>query len=425
MKIYLHLKIKEKSMIRNKTLLFSLGCFVLFSIFSSDAKGKSALPQKIYPNRECITTKKCNGQINPLYLSFYDADYKNVCDAIGKFIGAKRVDSSEFKVKFLPFDYDRIIANLTEDGFTSRNLYGAFECRGIGSCIGLLFADIDGDNKKELILKYAGYYSSLNDLDTKLVRQGIEVLDLFPKEDPDYDIVMENISTVLQKVLEFNRQYETALINKVSGFRPATNNILQILALITENRDNLNDNKLSSDIQYKIKNVLNQIYLGTLAKYEAQSNKVADFYPLSLLFYNENIRRTKPNVKKVFPSAKVKYFPLQYASFMLTDYSAIELFSIDNRTYLYQQEGLIFDWERLTQIYKNNKLPSDNFRYLRDLQSLGWYSDKIAYTYRPEVTIWAGKDGFLKPICSFTMNNNGMDKPQKLSDIQIKEVGYY
>ena len=45
MKIYLHLKIKEKSMIRNKTLLFSLGCFGLFSIFSSNAMGKSALPQ--------------------------------------------------------------------------------------------------------------------------------------------------------------------------------------------------------------------------------------------------------------------------------------------------------------------------------------------------------------------------------------------
>ena len=66
----------------------------------------------------------------------------------------------------------------------------------------------------------------------------------------------------------------------------------------------------------------------------------------------------------------------------------------------------------------------DDFRYLRDLQSLSWYSDKIAYTYRPEVIIWAGKDGFLKPICSFTMNNNGMDKPQKLSDIQVKEASY-
>ena len=409
-------------MIRNKTLLFSLG---LFSIFSSNAIGKSALPQKIYPNRECITTKKCNGQINPLYLSFYDADYKNICDAIGKFIDAKRGDPSEFEAKFLPFNYDRITTDLNEYGFIPRNLYGAFECRGIGSCIGLLFTDIDGDNKKELILKYAGYYSSLNDLDSKLVRQGIEILDLFPKEDPDYDIVMENINTLFQKALEVNREYEKTLINKVVGVRSTTNNILQILALITETRDSLNDNKLSITAKQKIKNVLEQIYLGTLAKYEAQSNKVADFYPLSLLFYNENIKRTKLNVRKVFPSTKVKYFPLQYATFMSHDNSAIELFSIGGRTYLYQQENLIFDWERLTQIYKNNNLSSDNFRYLRDLQSLSWYSDKIAYTYRPEVTIWTGKDGFLQPICSFTMKNNGMDKPQKLNDIPIKEIGYY
>ena len=115
LKNYLPPKNKENCTIRNKTLLFSFGCFGLFSIFSSDAMGKSALPQKIYPNRECITTKKCKEQINPLYISFYNSDYKNVCNAIGKFIGAKRVDSSELKVKFLPFNYDHIIADLLTD----------------------------------------------------------------------------------------------------------------------------------------------------------------------------------------------------------------------------------------------------------------------------------------------------------------------
>lgn len=412
---------KKEITMKNKLLLL-LQCS--FCLYSSLAVGKSALPQKIYPNRECITTKKCNWRINPLYLSFYDADYKNICDAIGKFIGAKRIDSSEINLKFLPFNYDRITADLNEDGFIPRNLYGAFDCRGAGSCVGLLFADIDGDNKKELILKYAGYYSSLNDLDTKLVSQNIEILDLFPKEDPDYDIVMENINTLFQKALEVNREYEKTLINKVTGVQSTPNNILQILALLTETRDNLNDNKLSTEVQQKIKNVLEQIYHGTLAKYEAQNNKVADFYPLSLLFSNENIKRTKPNVKKVFPLTKFRYFPLQYASFMSNDNSAIELFSIDDRTYLYQQDGLIFDWERLKQIYKNNNSSTDDFRYLLDLQSLSWYSDKIAYTYRPEVTIWAGENGFLKPICSFTMNNNGMEKPQKLSNTQLEDVGY-